>query len=85
VSSEFVRYAPEIETIDPDIDELLAQIIDYVEKRALNRREPRAPGGPSAARVRSQLAWSRRKSILRHQMNHQVCREPKNLAEVFGS
>ena len=84
MSSEFVRYAPEIETIDPDIDELLAQIIDYVEKKG--RESPTTEGaGPSAPRTRSQLAWSRRKSILRHQMNHQVCREPKNLAEVFGS
>jgi len=33
MSSEFVRYAPEIETIDPEIDETLAQIIDFVEKK----------------------------------------------------
>ena len=33
MSSEFVRYAPEIETIDPHIDALLAQIIDYWEKK----------------------------------------------------
>jgi hypothetical protein len=24
-------------------------------------------------------------SVLRHQLNHQVCKEPKNLAEVSGS
>ena len=30
MSPEFVRYAPEIETIDPHLDELLAQIIDFV-------------------------------------------------------
>jgi hypothetical protein len=33
MSSEFVRYAPEIETIDPHLDRPLAQIIDFVEKR----------------------------------------------------
>ena len=35
MSSEFVRYAPEIETIEPDIDELLAQIIDFVDRWVL--------------------------------------------------
>ena len=34
MSSEFVRYAPEIESIDPHFDETLAQIIDFVEKKA---------------------------------------------------
>jgi hypothetical protein len=33
MSPEFVRYAPEIETINPHIDELLAQILDFVEER----------------------------------------------------
>jgi hypothetical protein len=32
MSSELVRYAAEIETIDPHIDEPLAQIIDFAEK-----------------------------------------------------
>jgi hypothetical protein len=32
MSSEFVRYAPAIETIDPHIDEMLEQIIVFVEK-----------------------------------------------------
>ena len=32
MSSEFVRYTPDIETIDPYIDEPLAQIIDFAEK-----------------------------------------------------
>jgi hypothetical protein len=62
MSSQFVRYAPEIETIDPDLDETLAQIIDFVEKRAVNRRGPRVPGGPSASRTRSHSVWSRPKS-----------------------
>ena len=30
MSSEFVRYTPEIETIDPNLDELMAQIIDIL-------------------------------------------------------
>src|SRR5262245_57146035 len=29
---DFVRYTPEIETIDPDLDRLLEQIVDYWEK-----------------------------------------------------
>src|SRR4029450_9177960 len=48
MSSEFVRYAPEIETIDPDIDELLAQIIDFVEKKV--RESPRTEGTGRAVR-----------------------------------
>jgi hypothetical protein len=39
MSSEFVRYSPEIETIDPHIDELLAQIIEFWEKKG--RESPR--------------------------------------------
>jgi hypothetical protein len=39
MSSEFVRYAPEIETIDPHLDETLAQIID-VERDLRARRRP---------------------------------------------
>jgi hypothetical protein len=49
MSSEFVRYAPEIETIDPDIDELLAQIIDFVEKKG--RESPRTEGAGRAVRA----------------------------------
>ena len=30
---EFVRYSAEIETIDPDIDELTEQIIEFWEKK----------------------------------------------------
>ena len=29
MSSDFVRYSPGIETIDPDLDERMAQIIDF--------------------------------------------------------
>ncbi len=32
MTSEFVRYSDDIETIDPSIDELIAQIIEYWEK-----------------------------------------------------
>jgi hypothetical protein len=28
MSSDFVRYSPEIETIDPDLDEYMTRIID---------------------------------------------------------
>jgi hypothetical protein len=32
MSSEFVRYAPDIETFDPELDALMARIIDFWEK-----------------------------------------------------
>jgi hypothetical protein len=48
MSSEFVRYTPEIETIDPHIDERLAQIIDFVEKKG--RASPRTEGTGRAIR-----------------------------------
>jgi hypothetical protein len=40
MSSEFVRYAPEIETIDPHLDETLAQIIDFERDLRARRRRP---------------------------------------------
>ena len=49
MSSEFVRYAPEIETIDPHLDELLAQIIDFVEKKG--RESPKTEGAGRAVRA----------------------------------
>jgi hypothetical protein len=48
MSSEFVRYAPEIETIDPRLDELLAQIVDFWEKKG--RESPRTEGTGRAVR-----------------------------------
>jgi hypothetical protein len=49
MSSDFVRYAPEIETIDPHIDELLAQIVQFVEKKG--HESPRAEGARRAVRA----------------------------------
>jgi hypothetical protein len=49
MSPEFVRYTPEIETIDPHIDELLEQIIDFVEKKG--RESPRTEGTGRAVRA----------------------------------
>ena len=49
MSSEFVRYASEIETIDPHIDELLAQIVDMAEKKA--RESPRTEDAGRAGRA----------------------------------
>ena len=49
MSSEFVRYTSEIETIDPHLDELLAQIIDFVEKKG--RESPRTEGAGRAVRA----------------------------------
>jgi hypothetical protein len=34
--------------------------------------------------MRSRKEVYRQVSILRHELNHQVRKEPKNLAEVFG-
>ncbi len=48
MSSEFVRYTPEIETIDPHLDELLAQIIDFWEKKG--RESPSTEGTGRAVR-----------------------------------
>ena len=53
---EFVRYSAEIETIDPDIDELTEQIIDFWEKKVRESPKPRPPDRPSAAPIRSRSA-----------------------------
>ena len=45
---DFVRYAPEIETIDPNLDELLKPIIDFWEKKV--RESPVAEGAGRALR-----------------------------------
>ena len=46
--SEFVRYSPEIETIDPNIEELTAQIIEFWEKTV--RESPTREGTGHAVR-----------------------------------
>jgi hypothetical protein len=48
MSAEFVRYSQEIETIDPDIDDLMAQIIEFWEKKG--RESPRTEGTGRAVR-----------------------------------
>jgi len=48
MSSDFVRYTPEIETIDPDIDEVMAQIVGFWEKKG--RESPRTEGTGRAVR-----------------------------------
>jgi hypothetical protein len=47
-SDYFVRYSPEIETIDPHIEELMAQIIEFWEKKG--RESPRTEGTGHAVR-----------------------------------
>jgi hypothetical protein len=49
MSSDAVRYAPESETIDSNIDELLAQIIDFVER--MGREAPRTESPGRAVRA----------------------------------
>ena len=48
MSSDFVRYSPGIETIDPNIEELIAQIIDFWEKTV--RESPTREGTGHAVR-----------------------------------
>ncbi len=48
MSSEFVRYSREIETIDPHIDELMPKIIEFWERKV--RESPEAEGTGRAVR-----------------------------------
>jgi hypothetical protein len=48
MSPEFVRYSPEIETIDPHLDELLPKIIEFWEKKGL--QSPQTEGTGRAVR-----------------------------------
>lgn len=59
---DFVRYTPGIETIDPDLDRLLEQIVAFWEKTVRECRWSRVVGERSAARTRRLTAWSKRKS-----------------------
>jgi hypothetical protein len=44
----FVRYAPEMETLDPDLDQLMERIIGFWEKKV--RESPVAEGSGRAVR-----------------------------------
>ena len=46
--SDFVRYSPEVETIDPKIDEYMTRIIDFWEKTV--RESPTREGTGHAVR-----------------------------------
>jgi len=48
MSSDFVRYSPEVETIDPKIDEYMTRIIDFWEKTV--RESPEREGSGRAVR-----------------------------------
>ena len=48
MSSNFVRYSPEIETIDPHLDELMERIVDFWEKTV--RESPEREGSGRAVR-----------------------------------
>ena len=60
--SEFVRYAPEIETIDPYINDLLAQIIDFVGKKS--RGSPRTEGAGRSVRAAHAKSFGRVKAAV---------------------
>jgi hypothetical protein len=65
MSSDFVRYSPEIETFDPKLGEYMARIIDFWETKV--RESPTTEGsgpaaaGPSAAPTRRPSASSGQK------------------------
>lgn len=59
---DFVRYSPDMETFDPNLEELMGMIIDFWEKTVSESPTGRAPGGPSAAPMRKRLASSGQKS-----------------------
>ena len=48
MSSDFVRYSPEVETIDPKLDEYMTRIIDFWEKTV--RESPEREGSGRAVR-----------------------------------
>jgi hypothetical protein len=48
MSPDFVRYSPDIETIDPHLDEVLAQVIEWWEKKG--RESPKSEGTGRAVR-----------------------------------
>ena len=48
MSPDFVRYAPELETITPDIEDLLPQVIAFWDKKG--RESPEAEGSGRAVR-----------------------------------
>ena len=56
MAPDFVRYSPELETIAPDIEQLLPQLIEFWEKKGVNRRGSRATGARPAAHIRSPTA-----------------------------
>src|SRR5262245_46074366 len=62
MSPEFVRYSPEIETLDPDLDTLLDQIIEFWENKVRNSpveegsgRATRGAHGKSYGVVRAEV------------------------------
>ena len=57
MSPDFVRYSPEIETIDPNIEELTAQIIEFWEKTV--RESPTREGTGHAVRGAHGEDWGR--------------------------
>jgi len=59
---DFVRYRPEMETLDPELDRLLAQIVDFWEKKV--RESPVVEGSGRAVRGAhaKTLALSKRRS-----------------------
>ena len=70
MSHEFVRYSPEIETIDPHLAELLPQIVAFWEKKVLQSPTTEGTGravrgahakafGSSRQKSRSRATWRR--------------------------
>jgi hypothetical protein len=52
MSTNFVRYSPEIETFDPKLSEYMTRIIDFWETKVANRRQEEASGRAVRGRPR---------------------------------
>jgi len=81
VSREFVRYTPETETIDPHIDELLEQIVDFRLSPFVTVGRPCRCGSPRARRRVRRI--HRGSARVRRSPNHQPRTEPTSADPVL--
>ena len=56
MSPDFVHYSPQVETIDPHLDELLPRIIEFWEKAV--RESPTREGSGRAVAALTQRRWA---------------------------
>jgi hypothetical protein len=91
MSSDFVRYTPEIESIDPQIDELTAQIIEFWERKAVEKGDALAFNQWRATaehRPLGEIMQVRRiyaaSANVRRTLDHQPQTEPTSADEVLA-